>query len=566
VIHGRFSQEKRKMPINLGRPPGRKHVAWLDIEPPAEGRDAFVERGFKVTMCSENDLRSADFLAGLTAVVFVQSAQKPLQIASYIENHAARLLDYDCQIILRPGSEELSFEPTILTNTVNKIRLWTAWLPPKQAALLKWLGPPGALPPFPRAHFFSFEILWTDIANVVAENPPGPAPNTSLQISVQPVTGGAPAPSLSDDEKLLIRRAFSDCADISLEPVGGGRSGLSVYRAHAELEQGLEGRWPQPYFVKIGDRQKVFAEYENYEGRVRPYVPFHLGPHLDSKRCCLGARKGVIVGDYVEESESLRDCACEGRAASAIACLFDRTLLGWHRVFETKQSSIANALKYRFPERIFEPRRSRATALGATLTLPQLRKLFRRCTSRPILIGLVHGDLHSANVRVRATDAIVIDFFAHQKYPLVFDAATLEASLFVEGFRDDRQNPQDWLKSVEPLYTQSPLLGTLPHVNPKNASFWFYACVHQIRRYARQWECAENQYAGALAVALLIKATKDMQVPEPEASRRAAAYVLAERLLMATFGGVAATSVNVPAVAPLIPPTIPSQTISGTAV
>lgn len=554
------------MPINLGRPPGRNHIAWLEIDPPVEGRHAFLDRGFRVTRCSENDLRSADFLAGLTAVIFVQNAEKPLQIASHIESHGQRLLDYDCQIVLRPGSEELSLEPSILTNAINKIRLSTAWLPPKQAASLKWLRPSGALPPFPRAHFFSFEIPWNVIANVVAENPPGPAPNPSLQISLQAVTAGAFAPVLDDDEKLLIERAFSDCADISLEPIGGGRSGLSVYRAHAELEQGLEGRWPQPYFVKIGDRQKIVAEYEHYEGRVRPYVPFHLGPHLDSKRCCLGARKGIIVGDYVEESESLRDCACEGRAASAIACLFDRTLLGWHRVFETKESSIAKALKHRFPSKMLEPRRSRVTALGARLTLPKLRQLFRRCTSRPVLIGLVHGDLHSANVRVRATDAIVIDFFAHQKYPLVFDAATLEASLFVEGFRDDKRELQDWLQSVEPLYAEPAVLGPLPHVNPKNASFWFYACVHQIRRYARQWECAENQYAAALAVALLIKATKDLNVPEPEASRRAAAYIMAERLLLTTFGGTTDPSVQMPAAIAPVPLPISGQVNSGPSV
>ncbi len=532
------------MPINAGRLPGRQLVAWLETEPPDKGRRAFEDRKFKVDPCTEQQLREPDFLAGLTAVVFTQNPEKPLQIAQFLENNAARLLDYDCQIILRPGSPELSKDPSIFTNAVNRLRLWTAWLPAKQAATLKWQGPAGALPPFPRAHFFSFDTEWIEIANVVAENPPGPAPNLSLEITAQiPMAGtGVRVRDLAEDEKLLLRRAFSDCADVSLVAVGGGRSGLSVYRAHAELAKGLEGRWPQPYFVKIGDRQKVFAEYENYEGRVRPYVPFHLGPHLDAKRCCLGARKGVIVGDYVEESESLRDCACEGRAASAIACLFDRTLLGWHRVFESKPVSISKALKYRFPYRIFAPRLSRAKALGAKLELKQLRNLFRNCLSKPVLMGLVHGDLHSANVRVRASDAIVIDFFAHQKYPLVFDAATLEASLLVEGFADDKRGVQEWLASVEPLYSQAPFNGAMSHVNPKSPSFWFYACVHQIRRYARQWECGQNQYAGALAVALLIKATKNERVAEPEASRRAAAYVLAERLLLAAFGADASSN------------------------
>jgi hypothetical protein len=555
------------MSINIGVPPGRREVAWLGIEPPQDARDAFVERGYRTTRCSEDDLRRPDFLAGITAVVFVQNAGKPLQIGEYIKNHAARLLDYDCQIILRPGSEQLSVKPSIITNAINKRLIWTAWLPPEEASKLRWQtaqGAVGSLPPFPRANFFSFSVSWKEVANVVAENPSGRAPSSSLQITVQPNNEGRHHGSgLTEDELVLIRRAFWDCADVSLEPVSGGRSGVSVFRAHAELEQGLAGRWPQPYFVKIGNRRKIFAEFEHYEGRVRPYVPFHLGPHLDSNRCCLGARKGVIVGDYVEESESLRDCACEGRAASAIACLFDRTLLGWHRVFEARQTSIADDLNSRFPKALVGARLNRARALGANYDLSQLRQLFQKCEAKPTLVGLVHGDLHSANVRVRATDAIVIDFFAHQEYPLVFDAATLEASLFVEGFRDDEREIGDWLKSVEPLYLQKPFLSSLPHVNPKNTSFWFYACVHQIRRYARQWECGDNQYATALAVALLIKASKDLGATEPETSRRSVAYVMAEKILVNAFG--APTAIAVPAPAPPIAAAVapPQVTSSG---
>jgi hypothetical protein len=557
------------MAINIGVPSGRREVAWLGVEPPPDARDAFVERGYRATRCSEDDLRRPDFLAGITAVVLAQSAEKPLQVGEFIRNHATRLLDYDCQIILRPGSEQLSERPSIITNAIDKRMIWTAWLPPEEASKLGWQraqGAVGSLPPFPRANFFSFPVSWKEIANVVSENPSGRAPNSSLQITVQQNSEPTHHRSgLTEDELILIRRAFWDCADVCLEPVSGGRSGLSVFRAHAELEQGLAGRWPQPYFVKIGSRRKILAEFEHYEGRVRPYVPFHLGPHLDSKRCCLGARKGVIVGDYVEESESLRDCASEGRAASAIACLFDRTLLGWHRVFEEKQTSIADDLAPRFPKKQLGVRLDRARALGANYDLDQLRQLFGECQTKPTLVGLVHGDLHSANVRVRATDAIVIDFFAHQEYPLVFDAATLEASLFVEGFRDDKRGVEDWLKSIEPLYLQKPFLSSPPHVNPKNSSFWFYACVHQIRRYARQWECGDNQYATALAVALLIKASKDLAVKEPEASRRAAAYVMAERILVNAFGAPAALE----APAPASPPTalaevLPTESNLGT--
>lgn len=113
------------------------------------------------------------------------------------------------------------------------------------------------------------------------------------------------------------------------------------------------------------------------------------------------------------------------------------------------------------------------------------------------------------------------------------DAACLEASLLVEGFADDKRGIQEWLSSVSSLYDNPLLDGTLPYPNPKGHSCWFHVCVRQIRRYARQWECQEHQYAAALAVALLRKAVKDKDAPEPESSRRAVAYVLAERVLLA---------------------------------
>jgi hypothetical protein len=353
---------------------------------------------------------------------------------------------------------------------------------------------------------------------------------------------------LTEQATLLLQRAFADCKDVHLVLMEEGHSGVTVYRACAELTGGLHGQWPQPHFVKIGQRGKIFAEYKTYEEKVDPYVPFHLGPHLVRERCCLGANEGVIVGDYVEESESLRDCACDGRSASAIACLFDRTLLGWHRQARPVSTPLSAGLLGHFPRRIAAQRLERAQQLGASLNIQQLRSLFELCTSTPVLVGPIHGDLHAANVRVRATDAIVIDFFAHRSdYPLLYDAATLEASLLVEGFAHDDRDAKEWLDSLQPLYDYPPLDNASNQANPKNRSFWFHACVQQIRRYARQWECGRGQYAGALAIALLTKAKKDVSAPERESSRRAAAYVLAERVLSSTFGDQPAA--DAPAVA-----------------
>jgi hypothetical protein len=527
--HGRIS-----MPINAPRRlVGRRQVAWFGCQPPQDGQTAFKDRGFLVTSCTDSQLTEPAFLAGLSAVIFTQRADKPTQIVQSLRDHAKRLLNHDCQIILRPRSKELSQDPSILRNVLDGLRLPRTGLPHKDAGKTASELAVDAIPPLPHVAFFDESVSWGFIANVVADNALGAAPNLALKITVDDVVT-----KLDPDAELLIRRAFWDCSDVHLVAMEGGRSGVRVYRGYAELAGGLHAQWPQPHFVKLGDRTKILEEYEIYEENVDPYIPFHLGPHLIRERCCLGASEGVLVGDYVEESESLRDCASEGRAATAIACLFDRTLLGWHRRWEEVSTPLSRGLLHRFPRmsRISNGRYARARALGATRDLNELRTLFERCNSEPILVGPIHGDLHAANVRVRATDAIVIDFCAHVDFPLVYDAACLEASLLVEGFADDKREIEDWLSSIAQLYEHPVTDGSLPHPNPKDRSCWFHACVRQIRRYARQWERGKDQYAGALAVALLTKAVKDKNAPEPEASRRAAAYVLAERVLWSTFG------------------------------
>jgi hypothetical protein len=524
------------MSIELNLIGNRKSVVWLSTEPPDDAKRVFKEREYRAESCTDQQLQEPAYLTGLSAVVFTQRLDNLEKIAEDLGTHAGRLLDYDCNIVLRAAPGGLP----ILIETINALALPVVGVPLPEANNLKWQKREDGDPPAPYAQYFDDAVAWNAIANLVMESPRGPAPNPNLTITIEPrinENGEREEVTLGDDSKLLIRRAFWDCADVHLTPMQKGNSGVDVYRACAELTGGLHGRWPQPYFLKIGKRAKVLAEYKNYVWHVDPYVPFHLGPHLVSDRCCLGFNEGVIVGDYVEEAEDLCDCAPEGRSSPAIACLFDRTLLGWHRRAHPESTPISQGLLARFPRKINANRMAKARELGATLDIKALRGLFERCTSIPVLVGPIHGDLHSGNVRVRATDAIVIDFVQHRDYPLVYDAACLEASLLVEGFANDKRTPQEWLESLKPLYETSPLEGpAVTEANPKNRSFWFHASVHQIRRYARQWECGPNQYAGVLALALLIKAVRTPSAPEGESYRRAGAYLIAEKILSKAFG------------------------------
>ena len=512
-------------------PRSRKMVAWFAIPPPEEGIKAFEDRGFKVETCTAEKLRASDFMVGLSAIVFTQDAEKPSQIVQQLTEHAKRLLNYDCRIILRPASKKTpstleqttEFEITdftsIIASAISELHL-PASLPAQEAEKLKdW--PFNGDPPFPYAKVFQIGALWSDIANFVLENPPGNAPRDQpyLLIDIKDKFGNdicfddtyppdvppyknLPAGLKNNNKKgnklnhgseLLLRRAFWDCKEVHLVAMADGLSGVPVFRAFPELERGQAGqgaRGTRPYFVKIGDRKDIFEEYKNYVDYVRPYVPFHLGPHLILERCCLGADQGVIVGDLVDESESLRSCACDGRAAIAIACLFNRTLYGWHSRFESDQRSLVEIKDYRgkeyFPISIPDERLDCAINLGAKKTLDQLRDLFECCSElKPVLVAPIHGDLHGANVLVRGSDAIVIDFLSHYNGPLLYDAASLEAGLLVDGFTNDKRDPKEWLDTLLPLYDEDSLFGINAYIHPKNPSAWFYECVRQIRLHAR---------------------------------------------------------------------------------
>ena len=417
-----------------------------------ELQDAFhvVSRILAAASVSNHELQTLSYLAGLFAVVFTQRADKRLQFVPYFEQNVKRLLDHDCHVVIWNAP----FGRSIVTDIIDRLDVPSMGLTPVEEKRLdeSRLISEGNIRP-PHVRVFDSGVTWRDIAQEIGRYPPGMAPRLDLKISAEHADGRKI--EFSEGSNLLIRRAFSDCTEVDLVPMLDGRSGVDVYRAYAKRAAPHLGRWPLPYFVKIGRRNEIFDEFQNYEHHVHGYIPFHLGPHLDVQRCCLGSEEGIIVGNYVEESESLRDCASDGRGAPAIACLFTRTLQGWYRQAEPSKHPDSWEETHHldlFPVGIPERRARRAKTLGATKSLTELRALFSGCESLPTLCGPIHGDLHATNVLVRATDAIVIDFAKHCRKPLVYDPASLEAGLLVEGFHNDKRELPAWLDSIRQLY------------------------------------------------------------------------------------------------------------------
>ena len=340
---------------------------------------------------------------------------------------------------------------------------------------------------------------------------------------------------LGDEDALLLRRAFSEANQLHLTALTEGKSGASVFLVHARLNYG----WASPLFVKLGPREEIIQEHKIYVENVDPYVPFHLGPGLAQDRCCLGATRGLLVGDFVDESESLLDCAKTGRSSAALSSLFHRALRGWHgREIRRSPQTLWKYLDDRkmLLQGIPRSRLRRATKLAGA-PAPQPTTLNQRIKAASAKMGYrlgwIHSDLNARNVRVRSSDAILIDFKDSNSGPLILDAASLEASLFVSGGPGQHEKQGDfarWRRSVEPLY-KKPLEMAPARAAPASRWSWFYDAVRQIRMHAREVEQAQGQYSVALGWALARKACKQETFRGPEADVRALAYVLAERVL-----------------------------------
>jgi hypothetical protein len=170
-----------------------------------------------------------------------------------------------------------------------------------------------------------------------------------------------------------------------------------------------------------------------------------------------------------------------------------------------------------------------AKQLGTPLSFDELQRAVAAIPKSKMLVGPIHGDLHASNVRVRGTDAIVIDFLASKRGAILRDPATLEASLLVECLKEPT-TLKAWFAEVDDLYApnkfdMSPLAG-----HPTSPAAWFRMCVRLVRLQAREMERDAGQYARALAMALVHKASKLTSDPG-EAERRGAAYFFGARLL-----------------------------------
>lgn len=369
-----------------------------------------------------------------------------------------------------------------------------------------------------------------EVAELFARHDPGPAINLSLKID-------APARMLTDAQRFMLQRAFHDCSSISLVPLPGGRSALALF-VQATLTNSAVGPHPLPFFAKIDRAAQIVAEHRCYEQYAESHIAWHLRPNLQPRRCLVGADSGILVGSFVNNSESLWSLIMHGRAERAIKNLFFDTLAGWRGAGTAAQcevGSISPSLEGVFIHSSVRRRYIHAaSALGFTRDPRDIWEGFLNLPSRTWAKGPIHGDMHAENVRVRGEDAIIIDLTKVAMGPPGADPACLEVWIAFQMPSPDLEvNEAVWLQTVQELFSYRQVASPAV-VDPAAPLAWLRAGVVQARQVALA-SSTPVEYAITLALYLLRRARFEPDAVNTRADelRRTWAWILGCQLLEA---------------------------------
>lgn len=490
------------MPLSMAQ---RVQVVWLGPKPSAEVLVHFRQRG--LTLVFERPSSDGEFTFS-RALVLKVSPLKPGAIERDLREYASIAVDHGLKVLAVADDHT---GQNLISSALSRIH--------EDLDLTRRTAP--------RPY---------DLAEEIARHQPGPPDHKELEIL------GIGTELLSPTAKLLLRRAFWNCKSILIETLGGGYS-ATVFSVHAIFADSVVGPRPLPFFAKLDSRVKIADELQNYQVYAEHYIPFNARPNLDYSKCLLGHSLGIIVGNFVEKSESFWDVAVRGHAQPAIYSLFQETLRGWTLQAYQKGTTVISTVPFHVElAGVFDPKRVSgnrwlvAQDLGAQLSPTALIDLLGSIPPHPHRVAPIHGDLHSRNIRVRGTDAILIDFASTKNGPIVADPASLETDLVFSSPVGSGDDDAGWRTIVDRLYQPEYFEQAPPPADQPLQREWLWTCVRQIRLYAIAMQMCDSaakwnsEYQLVLAFYLLRHSMFVASNPQEE-FRRAYAYVTAEALI-----------------------------------
>lgn len=360
---------------------------------------------------------------------------------------------------------------------------------------------------------FLVETGARDVANVIASRLPPAIHATSFQTN------------LDTDIDLLFGRAFADLVRIRVEPLDKDKQGKTskVFRVDGEDARGQL----LPFLVKVANRNNAAFELDNYRRHVEDFVPFPVRPSLVPERCVFGTRKGLLVQRFLEHENALGDVVLDTASPTTLHNVFDQLLAGWWHHGTAAQlvqgDRVLTSLRHWFdctktPKREAALRKhaSYGKAVAPELLISRIDALAPRAYKR----GWIHGDLHADNIRVRGTDAFLIDFGSVDQGPLLADPAALEASLVLKAgvacFAQDKRTL--WADHVTQRLYQGPWHERVPARRDLVSDVPVLArlgdALRTIRMHALSIQTSEGEYAQLVAAAFLRQASYSSDASE----------------------------------------------------
>jgi hypothetical protein len=481
----------------------RPEVLWFGTPPAAETAREFRHRNLSVRCCATTAPLE---LANACAVVFRFGANLPEDVLRAANTHARTLVDNGLRIDLVADDDE----------TMGRVQVGSK-------SVLNLPGVAARTDPPPHS-----------LAEKIARHDAGRRPHLALKIEV-----AADREPVREVDEILFKRAFAHCSRIVLDELTGGLSQARVFAVHMTVHTSNAGAWPQPAFAKLDRRDKVEKEYSNYREYAERYIPFGLRPNIHER--ILGAERSLLVGNFVDRSESLWSLARRNLAGRAVTSLIEETLGGWRDqayVQDPVDGSVAEAMikaEILRPAKLKSRYAEDACRLGVTAgpaaILGQLRGLNQRYRTAP-----AHGDLHGENVRVRNDHAIVIDLASVvASAPLTVDLAALETWLaFQLPPECDPLKYEDavWAAEIDRLYAPEAFLHPPGPCDPTSKFCWMSTVVRQLRRMGIAIQSCSTEYQAAVAAQLLRRCQWD-DGPAADRFRRTKGYAVAARLARA---------------------------------
>lgn len=354
---------------------------------------------------------------------------------------------------------------------------------------------------------------------------------------------------LKPEDDALLRRAFSDCSHVYLHRLDDGKSYADVFRAHVRFDRMASnvgaGDAPLmlPFLLKFDDRAAIDSECKNIHKFVLPHVPFSQRPNIDQERSLLGADRGILVCDFVEEAVPLAKLCDQSIGRGAIYSLFDDAMKSWRRHAVGDQTPTGGFPEL-MPDLIREGAidvdiRSRAAKFGLLAEPEQLVARLAVASRFNFRLGTIHGDLHPGNVMVRNGEAILIDFAnIWERAPLIADLACLEVAIcFTVApeklvlVKSGDENFERWAKAIDFVFDGTCLRQVPPLQEAPDDINWLSAACRQTRNMAPQVGADPKHYAAALVAYLLRRARLGGRAGE---NKEVAAYALyiAEKVLI----------------------------------